>query len=241
MELHELHVLDGGAGPVGHGDAVPGGHGIVGGMAVYLAHPAGAEHGGRPQEQLDAVAADVQGVEAVAMPGSRSPRPDRKCLAVTRSMARWSSRMVRFRCRRPASIKARWISWPVRSSACTMRWLECPPSLARWKGTRAAAFPPSARVKRTPQLTRSRMARGPWLTRMRTRSWRQSPAPATKVSRAWSSTESSGAITEAMPPWARLVDPAQLSFLVRTRTRPCSAAFRAKDSPAMPLPTTMKS
>ena len=37
------------------------------------------------------------------------------------------------------------------------------------------------------------------------------------------------------------VDPDQLSFLVRTRTLPNAAALSAKESPAMPDPTTMKS
>ena len=45
VELHELEVADRGAGAVGHGHAVAGGHRGVGGAPVHLPGAAGGEHG----------------------------------------------------------------------------------------------------------------------------------------------------------------------------------------------------
>ncbi len=147
------------------------------------------------------------------------------------------SRTVALGSERIASISARWISRPVPSAACTMREWLWPPSRARSKG----AGPPRARVKRAPHSTRRRTACGPCDTKISTRSRRRWPAPAASVSSRCRSIESEGSSTDAMPPCARLVDPAQLSFLVTTSTLPCRAACSANDSPAMPDPTTMKS
>jgi hypothetical protein len=44
VELHELEVTDGGAGAVGHGDAVTGGDRRVGGAGVHLPCTPGGEH-----------------------------------------------------------------------------------------------------------------------------------------------------------------------------------------------------
>src|SRR5205814_1610543 len=69
----------------------------------------------------------------------------------------------------------------------------------------------------------------------------QSPAPASSVSRTCSSNESSSLITQAIPPCANAVfESAPLRFVI-TATDPCFAAFKAKLSPAMPLPITTKS
>ncbi len=46
VELIELHVSDGGAGPPCHGDAVASGHGRIGGVAVDLARAAAGQQDG---------------------------------------------------------------------------------------------------------------------------------------------------------------------------------------------------
>ena len=62
---------------------------------------------------------------------------------------------------------------------------------------------------------------------VRTTDSRQSPAPASRVSRTCSSKLSSLLVTEAMPPWAQLVFESARFFLVRMATRPALATFKA--------------
>ena len=50
VELHEFHVGDGGPGPVGHGDAVAGGHVRVAGVQVDLAGAAAGQQGDGGEE-----------------------------------------------------------------------------------------------------------------------------------------------------------------------------------------------
>ena len=57
VELHELHVRHGGAGPQRQGDAVAGGHGWVGGLREDLAEPAGRQHDRTPARRTDALLA----------------------------------------------------------------------------------------------------------------------------------------------------------------------------------------
>src|SRR5690606_35474784 len=80
----------------------------------------------------------------------------------------------------------------------------------------------------------------------RTTSSSHSPAPASRVSATWLSTESPFALrlsgsTDAIPPCAHAVFDSSALPLVRTTTLPCFAARRAKESPAIPAPTTKKS
>ncbi len=69
MELHELEVADGGAGPVGHGDAVAGGHRRVRRAAVHLAGAARREdrHHRHVEGELAVVGAERQGADAAAV------------------------------------------------------------------------------------------------------------------------------------------------------------------------------
>src|ERR1700741_1449904 len=81
----------------------------------------------------------------------------------------------------------------------------------------------------------------PSVTIVRTTASSQSPAPASSVSRTWSSNESSSLVTQAIPPCAQAVFVSEPLRLVTTATEPCLAAFKAKLKPAIPLPTTTKS
>jgi len=71
MELHELHVRDGGAGPVRHRHAIARGHVGVRGVEIDLASAAGGEEGDRRQEAVDQVGARVEHVGAEAAVRSR--------------------------------------------------------------------------------------------------------------------------------------------------------------------------
>ena len=131
-----------------------------------------------------------------------------------------------------AAISARWISAPVASPpACAIRSRWWPPS-------RVSDSSPSALwSKLVPRAISSRTASGPSVTRARTASRSQAPAPATRVSTSCSSGVSSGPSAAAMPPWAHWVDPALSTVLVTTSTlstlsRSRSAAVR----PATPEP-----
>src|SRR5438552_5757110 len=85
------------------------------------------------------------------------------------------------------------------------------------------------------------MRSGPSVTMVRTTFSSQSPAPASSVSRTCSSNESSSLVTHAIPPCAHAVLVSAPLRFVMTATEPCCAAFSAKLSPAIPLPTTTKS
>src|SRR5438445_5380428 len=85
------------------------------------------------------------------------------------------------------------------------------------------------------------MRSGPSVTIVRTTASSQRPAPASSVSRTWSSNESSSLVTHAIPPCAQAVFVSGPLRLVITATEPCLAAFKAKLNPAMPLPMTTKS
>mmetsp|Transcript_8993 Transcript_8993/g.31321 ORF Transcript_8993/g.31321 Transcript_8993/m.31321 type:complete len:247 (-) Transcript_8993:422-1162(-) len=74
------------------------------------------------------------------------PAPPR---ARTRSSARWCSYTSTPGWLLTAARRARSISWPVASAACTMRWCVCPPSRARWYSPVAAS-----RVKAAPSCAR---------------------------------------------------------------------------------------
>ncbi len=66
VELHEFHVGDGGPGPVGHGNAVAGGHVRVAGVQVDLAGAAAGQQGDLGGEGHDRIVVDVQDVGAQA-------------------------------------------------------------------------------------------------------------------------------------------------------------------------------
>ena len=68
-----------------------------------------------------------------------------------------------------------------------------------------------------------------------------SPAPATRVSSMCCCDRVPSACTDAIPPWAQLVDPAASTSLVTTITVPRSRHSRAAVSPAMPEPMTTTS
>ena len=146
-----------------------------------------------------------------------------------------------------AAISARSISAPVASPpawAIRLRW---------WPPSRVSASAPAAsRSNSAPRAISLATSSGPSLTRTRTASSMHSPAPATRVSSMCCSTVSPSACTEAMPPWAQWVEPAETSSLVTTMTRPrfrhSSAAVRPGDAradrrprrPRRPSPATRR-
>ena len=135
-----------------------------------------------------------------------------------------------------AAISARSISAPVASPpawAIRLRW--CPPSRV------SASAPAASRSNSAPRAISLATSSGPSLTRTRTASSMHSPAPATRVSSMCCCTVSPSAWTEAMPPWAQCVEPADSSSLVTTMTRPRFRHSSAAVSPAMPEPTTTTS
>ena len=69
VELHEFHVGDGGAGAVGHGDTVAGGHVGVAGVEIDLAGAAGGEEGDFGGKGLDRSLVDVEHMGAEAAVG----------------------------------------------------------------------------------------------------------------------------------------------------------------------------
>ena len=75
MELHELHVEELGAGPVGHGDPVPRGDVGVGRLAEHAPGPAGGQDRGPGRDQLQALAVvPDQGALALALVGDQVDR-----------------------------------------------------------------------------------------------------------------------------------------------------------------------
>ncbi len=131
-----------------------------------------------------------------------------------------------------AAISARWISAPVASPpACAIRSRWWPPSRV------SEITPWSSWSKLVPSAISSCTASGPSVTRIRTASGSQAPAPATNVSVSCSSGVSPGPRAAAMPPWAHCVDPAERTSLVTTRTLSTASVSRsAAVSPAMPEP-----
>jgi hypothetical protein len=75
--------------------------------------------------------------------------------SVTKSTARWCSKNEMLPVAAAAARRARSISAPVRSAACTMRRSECPPSRVR------CSEPSALRVKAAPSWTSSRTRAGP--------------------------------------------------------------------------------
>ena len=138
-----------------------------------------------------------------------------------------------------ASRSALEISAPVASPpACTIRRRRCPPSLV------SASTPPASESNLAPSAISRLTASGPSVTRARTASTSQIPAPAVSVSRRCCSGESPGPSAAAMPPCAQRVEPSSSSDLVTSSTlAPGSAAcaFRAAVTPATPEPTTTTS
>src|SRR5918995_5049243 len=135
-----------------------------------------------------------------------------------------------------AAISALSISAPVASPpawAIRLRW--CPPSRVR------ASAPAASRSNSAPRAISLATSSGPSLTSTRTAASMHSPAPATRVSSMCCCTVSPSAWTEAMPPCAQCVDPADSWSLVTTTTRPRVRHSSAAVRPAMPEPTTTTS
>ena len=139
-----------------------------------------------------------------------------------------------------ASTSARSISAPVASPpACTTRASECPPSRAR---SSSGPSGDGSVSKCAPRRASSRTRSGPSVTRMRTASESQRPAPAVSVSTRCRSGVSGAASAAATPPCAYRVAECESSPLVRTSTdKPRRAAWSAVVSPATPLPNTRTS
>src|SRR5918995_1544733 len=119
-------------------------------------------------------------------------------------------------------------AWAIR-----LRW--CPPSRVR------ASAPAASRSNSAPRAISLATSSGPSLTSTRTAASMHSPAPATRVSSMCCCTVSPSAWTEAMPPCAQCVDPADSWSLVTTTTRPRVRHSSAAVRPAMPEPTTTTS
>ena len=239
VELHELDVGHRHTGPQGHGQAVGGGLGRVGGHREELARPAGGQHGvGGPDldrdgpSALSATHARSSGRPRPAGPGRTTPRARRR---------RWPG------WRRPGPARPR-PRWRPRRRGPPGR-VECPPSRAR------ARAPPGCRSKTAPMAISSLTRAGPSSTRTRTASVSHRPAPAARVSARCRSVESSSPpSTAATPPWAQRVADWDSSALVSTPVRspvgrdpraPAGARGAARrtaaESPATPLPRTRTS
>ena len=237
VELHELHVGHGHAGPQGHGQAVGGGLGRVGGHREQLAGPAGGQHrvGGPDLDQA------TLGAEGHARPGTGRPPPAGRGRTTPPARRRpWPA------WRRPAPAPPR-PRWPPRRRG--------PPAAVEWPPSRARArAPPGWRSKTAPMAISSLTRAGPSSTSTRTASVSHRPAPAARVSARWRSVESSSPpSTAATPPWAHRVADWDSSALVSTPTRnplgavpvPVgaggAASRTAADRPATPLPRTSTS
>ena len=227
VELDELEVGHRDAGPQGHGDAVAGGLGRVGGDREQLAGAAGGQQdvagpdldgsspaGGRPRHRRSGRARRAGRRRTVARRGPpRSAGPPRPAPARPRHRWRRPRRGPPGRsCGRPRG-PGRGRRWASRSNAAPMAMSS---------------------------LTRA----GPSSTSTRTASTSHRSAPAPSVSARCRSVESgSPPSTAATPPWAQRVVAWCSSALVSTPTRRpwASAARTAADSPATPDPRTSRS
>ena len=155
-----------------------------------------------------------------------------------KSTAIWFSMTSMRGCSEICPSSASSMAMPVESWKWRILRFECPPSLPR-----SSSLSPfvSRRSKCIPNRMSSAIRSGPPVTTARTASSWQSPAPAARVSWIWRSNESSPLVTQATPPCAHAVFESARPLLVIRATLPFSAAFRAKLSPAMPLPMTTKS
>ena len=136
MELHELHVAQLGAGAVGGGHAVAGGHRRVGRLAV--------DHAGARRRRGSS--AWPRRADRPRRPPRRpiNGRPTQRPSCVSRSIVKVSSQMVTFGASRAWAMMARMTSWPVASPrAWTMRRWLWPPSRvrARWPSSRSKCVP----------------------------------------------------------------------------------------------------
>lgn len=160
----------------------------------------------------------------------------RPSASVSRSRTRAFSMVCRA-ASRTAPTRAREISAPVASPpawAMRRRW---------WPPSRVSAMSPLSVVSKcAPVLISRRTASGPSVTRVRTASSSQRPAPATRVSSRCCSGVSPSPSAAAMPPWAQRVEPSSRRALVTTTvSRPAAAQRSAAVSPATPDPTTTTS
>ena len=62
MKLHKFQVADACFGALGHGDAITGGKGWVGGSLVYIAHATGGNHSGFCQNGFNLIRLRIQSI-----------------------------------------------------------------------------------------------------------------------------------------------------------------------------------
>ncbi len=198
VELEELEVGDVGSGADRRRDAVARRHLGVGRVRVQLAGAARGQHDRVGLERLAAAGAGIRLADEQLHPGdpSSARRRRRDLVEHAGRPGRRARSRVTSLARSPAT-SAFSIAVPVASPpACRIRGYECAAS-------RPFTNPPAAsRSKATPRAMSSRMRAGPSSTSTRTASGSLSPAPATRVSRTWSSTRSSSNMTPAIPPCA---------------------------------------
>ncbi len=228
VELDELDVGHGHAGPEGHGDAVAGGLERVGRDGEQLAGPAGGdEHVGGPD------------LRRLARPSRRAVTPRHRPPSTIRSTAK----CVLVDRRRRAAGRPRPAPARPRRRSRTRRRARRGPACGRLRGP-APARRRASRSKIAPSAMSSWTRSGPSSTSTRTASASHSPAPAARVSARWRSVESGSSwSTAATPPCAHRVVACGSSPLVSTPTRMrwVSAARTAADSPATPDPSTSRS
>ena len=236
VELDELEVGHGHAGPQGHGHAVAGGLGRVGGDGVELARAA------RGQQRVPGphLAAHARRVERPRRPGTG--RPPRSGRGRTSSSITAAAVGLHGLHQRPLDLRRR-----------SPRRRRAPPGhrVAALPGQRTAGRGRPGRTPR-PRAIRFWTRAGPSSTSTRTASTSHRPAPAARVSARCRSVESgSPPSTAATPPWAQRVAAWSRSPLVSTPTRrPGPLPVRppagrrtaaAADRPATPLPSTSRS
>ena len=234
VELHELQVAQRRPGPQRERHAVAGRHRGVRGLREHLAEPAAGEHHGPAAGPRPTPSRWPSPITCRVTPAIRRRRRRRR--AAGRRRARAGSTSISG-ARSTAAIRARWISAPVASPpACAIRSRWWPPSRV------SDSTPSGSWSKSVPSAISSRTASGPSVTRTRTASGSQAPAPATRVSRSCCSGVSPGPRAAAMPPCAHCVEPALSTSLVTTRILSTWPASRsAAVSPAMPEPMTTTS
>ena len=74
MELHELHILHGGFGPVGHGNAVARGDIRIGGRGIHRPDAACGQYGDAREDGVNLVRIGVEHVGTIAFDVGRAAR-----------------------------------------------------------------------------------------------------------------------------------------------------------------------
>ncbi len=183
VELHELEVGDRGAGADGHGDAVTGGEGGIGGDGEALTGAARRdEHVASPHRRRTLGRDPVDPHDAAVLEQELGSQP---------AFADVGARTLHRGDQRPLDFGAGGVTPRVHDPGDGV------PALAR----AAKSSRPAAWSKRAPRATSSRTRVGPSLASTLTASMSQRPAPATSVSDPCSSGESSsGSSAAATPP-----------------------------------------